>query len=283
MQGKLINVTTSDGIQLHGFLALPSACTEVWLMVHGVNSNFYSSSLLTETAHLLHQHGYGVALVNTRGHDILSFNTGTTPVRIGSQIEMLGSCEQDLSAWAQSILATTNLPVSLLGHSLGAVKSIYYLSLGKHCISRWIALSPPRLNTQSLMLDEERGDAFREHLQHAQEFCDSGKPDHVMKVRFPMPMWICAATYLDKYGSQDKFDYLRTASDVTQPGLWTFGEQEVRGKSASFRDAHLHVNDRVGKGTFRNQQIVVIPGADHSYRGKRDELFASMLRWLKSD
>ena len=51
MLGSLVDVQTQDGIKLHGFLSPnPSNHDWIWIIVHGVNGNFYGSTLLTDLA-----------------------------------------------------------------------------------------------------------------------------------------------------------------------------------------------------------------------------------------
>jgi pimeloyl-ACP methyl ester carboxylesterase len=280
--GKLVQTQTSDGVRLHGFLSLPQDCDEVWVLVHGVNSNFYSSSLLTELAAGLGDSRTGVLLVNTRGHDQLSFNSGTIPMRLGSQVETVGHCVLDLEAWCSFLNSLGCERVSLLGHSLGAIKVLLFASINAHSIERWIALSPPRLNTQLLMQDPVKGEVFREHLRDAVELCAAGNPDYIMKVRFPMPMWIGASAYADKYGGGDKYDYLRLVPELIQPGIWVFGQQEVEGRSVNFNQAHTQVDSAIqSSASSGTQQVFCVPGADHSYHERRRELLAIILEWLR--
>ncbi|MEX0978251.1 MAG: hypothetical protein WDZ48_05340, partial [Pirellulales bacterium] len=78
----LVQVTTSDGVRLHGALELPPAdraagsagqapAVDVWLCIHGTGSNFYAASTLCGLAPKLLAGGAAVLRVNTRGHDII--------------------------------------------------------------------------------------------------------------------------------------------------------------------------------------------------------------------
>ena len=262
---------------------LPEPCEEVWILVHGVNSNFYSSTLLDELAQFFASQGFGVLLINTRGHDILSINTGPTPMRVGSQIETISSCQQDLDAWF-SFLNTQGIhQVSLLGHSLGALKCCLWVILNSKRVKRWIAVSPPRLNTKLLCEDPVRGAVFQGHLRDAVELCAAGNPDRVMKVRFPLPMWICASTYVDKYGSGDKYDYIALADSIQVPSLWTFGQQEVEMGSSNFKDVHLVLTEVLSKmrQTPPIQNVRVIANADHSYGEKNGETRRSLIQCIR--
>ena len=281
MLGSLVQTTTTDGVRLDGFLHLPDGCNEVWILVHGVNSNFYSSRLLVDLANLLIDDAQGVLLVNTRGHDILSFNTGPSPMQVGSQVESLSSSLLDLQAWYEFLLAKGVNFISLLGHSLGALKCCLWVHQSSHNIKRWIAISPPRLNTELLISDPEKGSIFRGHLRDAAELCASGNPNHVMKVRFPMPMWICASAYCDKYGSGQKHDYVVVAPSIQIPSLWVFGQLEVESGSSNFNNANVVLSDAIeASHPSPPAQIRVIAGGDHSYHDARPELFRCIRDWM---
>jgi pimeloyl-ACP methyl ester carboxylesterase len=251
--------------------------------VHGVNGNYYSSSLLAEISEALHRLGQSILLINTRGHDVVSFNTGANPCRVGSQIESLQSCPLDFQAWYDFCLEQGLTRVSVLGHSLGALKACLWATSRPGKVDQLVLVSPPRLNTNLLLADPVRGQVFREHLQDAVELCASGSPDRVMKVRFPLPMWICASTYVDKYGSGDAYDYLQLMQRIEVPCLWTFGEQETRRGTSNFKDADVVLQQAISDyGNSSNQSVVVIENADHSYREARPRLVQTLLNWIHS-
>jgi hypothetical protein len=289
MLGELVQTETNDGIVLDGFVASGEGrAVQAWIILHGVNGNFYSSSILRGIATLLNRQGHCVVLANTRGHDILSFNSGKVPFKLGSQIELIDSCVADLNAWFGFLRSRGQIQIGLIGHSLGALKAVYWNSRAiehGNVPSHVIAISPPRLNTQLLLHDPVKGKVFREHLQDAVELCAAGNPDHVMKVRFPIPMWICASTYSDKYGSGERYDYMSLLGTLNSQVFWLFGETEVRSGSSNFLDADVrlldHFRSNFGEETMR-QQVQVVPGADHSYRDRRDLLESSIEGWLNS-
>ncbi len=303
MLGQLVSTKTSDGIQLHGFLALPRThCDALWIIVHGVNGNFYSSSLLSLLAETALGWGHAALLINTRGHDLASFGASDTPARLGSMFESIEDAVLDLASWTRFARLEGFSQIGFMAHSLGAVKVGYALSHPSHdfesgAVSRWVALSPPRLNTDLLRNDPGKSQIFVQHLEEAQRWCDEGKNSHMMRVRFPLPNWVSARTFLDKYGSDDKYDYLHWCRAISIPSLWLFGEYEVRQGSANFRDADkllsqslapLQAEGRIN-GPSETQatlhRIAVLAGADHSYRTTRDELRQQLTDWAspKSD
>ena len=281
MLGTLVHTNTSDGVRLHGFLSEPTRCQNAWILVHGVNSNFYSSSLLLDLSRRLATHDTAVLLVNTRGHDILSFNSGPSPIRVGSQIESISASQLDLDAWIQFLTRKGIQSVSLLGHSLGALKCILWSIKNNEILKALVAISPPRLNTDNLLNDPDRGDVFREHLRDADQKCEAGHPESVMKVRFPLPMWVCASTFKDKYGSGEKYDYLSMAGALNVPTLWTFGQLEVERGSSNFKDADLELKKRLAEqaSCLGKHAVCVVTSADHSYQGVTAELSDCIVNW----
>ncbi len=281
MLGTLVQTNTSDGVRLHGFLSEPIRSRHAWMLVHGVNSNFYSSSLLLELSRQLAREDAAVLLINTRGHDILSFNSGPTPMRVGSQIESISSSQLDLDAWFQFLTQKGIQSISLLGHSLGALKCLLWSLKNHESLRALVAVSPPRLNTELLLSDPVRGAVFLKHLQEANQKCEEGHPDSVMKVRFPLPMWVCAATYKDKYGSGEKYDYLAMANAICIPTLWTFGQYEIEGGSANFKDADIELKKQLANQArgFEKHTVCVVSNADHSYRDATVPLGECIRKW----
>lgn len=288
MLGSLVDVQTEDGIKLHGFLTrTQSQSSWVWIIVHGVNGNFYGSTLLSDLALCVQRLGHDALLVNTRGHDLATFGSADYPARMGSMFETISDGQTDLLAWIRLCKQLGYANIGCIAHSLGAVKVSYALAHGgldhqRLGLQRFVALSPPRLNTELLSMDPAKREIFDQQLQEAQQWCDKGFPHHIMRIRFPLANWVSAETFMDKYGSGLKYDYFAWWSAIGVPTLWVFGQQEVRQGSVNFRDV-----DRQLEQVFRNQQVLdhrlaVIPQADHSYRGQRDPLAESIQGWVQS-
>jgi pimeloyl-ACP methyl ester carboxylesterase len=283
MLGRLVETTTNDGLKLHGFWVEPKQpSSHVWILVHGVNGNFYGSTFLTSLAESCLAAGQAAVLINTRGHDLASFGSGDTPVRIGSMFETMEGAPLDLAAWTQWAAQQGYQQVGLMAHSLGAVKSLFALAHGLQGIERLVAISPPRLNTELLVADPNKSKVFREHLEQARSLCESGHDHQIIRVRFPLPNWVSAATFLDKYGSGDKYDYQTLWPRISIPCLWLFGSLEVRHGSSNFLNADQCLTERWGlaESSLRQHRLEVIDNADHSYRNARPALHQSILRWI---
>ncbi len=130
-------------------------------------------------------------------------------------------------------------------------------------------LSPPRLHHQSLLADPRYGQKYAADFAHAQQLHASGNGQDLMQIKFPQPLTISANTFLDKYGSSNRYDYLSWAEYVADAN-WIFGEQEVRGTRMNFSNCDQLLLERIGLD--RREQLHVVPDADHNYTNARAEL-----------
>ena len=287
--GKIVEVQTEDGLRLHGFLQTATATkieTDLvdrpfaWIIVHGVAGNFYNSSLLASIADSLLAIGHDVLRINTRGRDPIAYiaSAGGSS-RIGAAYESIADCKLDLSAWIARLRGSGYQRVGLLGHSLGAIKAVVYASEpDSMSIEGLVCLSPPRLETGVLSTDAKYSAGYAENLQRATECVQQGKPETLLAVRFPQPMLISAATFLDKYGQDDLYDFVRLAARITVPSLWCFGDLEVRGDRASFRNSDQALEQAL-KSTS-GHTLAIVEQADHAYTLARPELQAVIARWI---
>ncbi len=283
--GQLVEVQCGDAVRLNGFLQDPltdSDRSELWIIVHGVAGNFYSSALLAGLSRTVRMAGCHSLRINTRGHDQIAFAaSGALPTLVGSAFESIADAVQDLDAWLQFARQHGFKRVGLLGHSLGAIKSAYFTihanTDGEVTApsERLILISPPRLHHQSMLDDARFGDAYRRDLAAAEKAMQEGEPDRLLRIRFPQPLTISAGTFLDKYGPSSLYDYLSWADQLPQ-ATWIFGEREVRGQRKNFCDCDRMLAKCIEGKT--QHSVEVIADADHNYNGVRDTLYASVLR-----
>ncbi len=280
----LVQTTTRDGLRLDGSFqaaaAAPALGADAFCLVHGTGGNFYGSTLFDAFAERLLGLGCAVLRVNTRGHDgISSALTARGGRRQGAAYEVVDECRHDLAAWLDWLRPRAGPRVGLLGHSSGAVKCLYALAqeprLGAACV---VALSPPRLS-YSWFCSRPEGPAFLATYQQAEEQLRAGRPDALLDVKLPLPFVITAAGYLEKYGPDERYNYLRFLPGVTCPALVTLGDVEVANNMA-FADAPEALREL----TARNPRLGVetIAGADHFYTAVRAEVVARVEAWLRS-
>ncbi len=281
----LVQTTTRDGVRLDGafqpaaaglapVVALHSCC-----FLHGTGSNFYGSSLLEALAERLRGLGCAVLRANTRGHDGVS--TAVTPRggrRQGAAYETVDECRHDIAAWMDFLRQRGGARVGLLGHSMGALKCLYALAqepqLGAACV---LALSPPRLS-YAWFCEGPKRQEFLDTSTLAEQHIAGGQPGTLLDVKFPLPYLVTAAGYLEKYGPNERYNYLRFVASVPCPTLITFGSLEVE-NNVAFQGAPEAL------GTVkraRQLSVATVAGADHFYTGMREEVAARVEAWLRS-
>ena len=278
----LVQTTTRDGLRLDGCFQVPTGPSALALdalcLVHGTGGSFYSSTLFEAFCEPLLSRGCAVLRVNTRGHDLLSnASTARGGRRQGAACEVVDDCRRDLAAWLDWLRQRVGPRAGLLGHSLGAVKSLYAAArepnLAPACI---VALSPPRLSYGEFCASLE-GPQFQETYAQAQRYVEAGRPETLMDVRLPLPFVATAGGYTEKYGPDERYNYFRFAADAPCPTLVTFGGAEVENNMA-FRGAP----DELGPLAARHGRMrtIVIPRADHFYSAARGELVSRVIDWL---
>src|SRR5262249_24978284 len=140
---------------------------------HGGSGNFYRRPypLGERLASGFLDAGCAVMRVNNRGHDIVS--RGTRGLQ-GFSLEIVDECRYDLAAWNDFAESRGFKNVALVGHSMGAVKSIYYMAnvpdTRVRCV---IAISPPRFS-YSTYLSLEGRERFAADYARAQKFVAEG-------------------------------------------------------------------------------------------------------------
>lgn len=295
--GQIVQCRTRDGLKLDGFLQrvadqpkrqvagvgnFRAPCETLWILVHGVASNFYGSRLLQACAEHFVGTGFDAVRVNTRGHDAMAFfSNGLSVIQAGAAYESIGDSVKDLHAWVRWGLELGYRRIGILGHSLGAVKTVFSLAKSIELFSQvrqLVLLSPPRFSP-ALFRADPRGTRYASAMAHAIEAMKGGDPEKLMRVSYPFPMLISARAYCEKYGEPAQYDYLPLASSITIPTLWCFGSQEVRRGKGSFRDADRH---------WRNlalppiHSLEVIDRGDHNYSKVLPELLRQIDRWQAS-
>jgi alpha-beta hydrolase superfamily lysophospholipase len=282
---ELVRTTTADGAVLDGALTRgapvnadtrPAAPLDAVLLIHGTGGNFYSSTFFELLSERCAERGIAALRANTRGHDgISTLVTGKGPRRQGAAFEIVDDCRHDVAAWVQWLRGEVGGRVGLIGHSLGAVKSLYAAAQGL-AVEAIVALSPPRLS-YSWFCQSAKAEDFLSSYRQAEALVEQGQPGTLIEVKVPLPMHITAAGYCEKYGPDERYNYLSFLHAVRCPALMLFGGKEVV-DNVAFQDAPEEVARWRTKRP--NLTVDVIPGGDHFYTGVRDEAWKRVDEWL---
>ncbi len=276
----LIHTTTRDGVRLDGIYQAANgsqAALDAVLCVHGTGSNFYSSTLFDAVGEQLLSLGISVLRVNTRGHDLMSTASTTRGGRRqGAAYELFDDCRHDLAAWIDWLKLQNRSRIGLIGHSAGALKCLYAQAHEPDpSVRAIVALSPPRLSYSWFRQSEQSG-LFLNTFQQAQALEAAGEGHTLLEVQMPLSFVVTASGYVEKYGPDERYNFLRFLARVTCPTLLTFGEKEVASHVA-FREIPNEVT-----ALFPSVAVATIPQADHFYSGVRDELLRSVGEWLQT-
>ena len=277
----LVQATTRDGVRLDGaYQAPPLRDASSWpldavVFVHGTGGNFYGSTLFDALGERFLAGGVGVLRANTRGHDLMcTVSTARGGRRQGAAYEMVDDCRHDLAAWGEWLRANVGPRIGLVGHSLGAVKCLYAQARepapGVACV---IAVSPPRLS-YSWFRTSDKASEFLAAYSRAEQLVQAGEPEALLEVRLPLPFVITAGGYVEKYGPDERYNYLRFLDKLACPTLLTLGKVEAANNMA-FRDAA-----QAAAQAAPAVRVEVVPGADHFYTGVREELVRRVEAWL---
>jgi dienelactone hydrolase len=282
----LVRTTTKDGHRLDGALIAPrdgsshSFDIDCVLMLHGVAGNFYSGTLFDCLAAEFTSAGLAVLRVNTRGRDSVYVSwTKSGPAFQGAAYEIVGDCRHDLAAWVEFFAQRGYSRIGVLGHSLGAIKALYVQAHAPLAgVVRVIACSPPRLSYSAFM-NSDAQPRFFESMAEARGKVAEGQPNALILSKFPTPVWMSAAGYLDKYGPDEHYNILKFVDRVACPTLTTYGELELASGGIAFAGLDEQVAAR--RAADQPLHVTSIPGADHAYTGVTNQLAATILSWLR--
>lgn len=298
---ELVRVTTRDDIRLDGILRLPkparpvsaeaenaenawnaeynptaSAPIDAVICIHGTTGNFYTSTLFDVIGERLLGMGIAVLRINTRGHDgVCTVVTSRGGRRLGAAYEVVDDCRHDLHAWIEWLRGRGFQRLMLLGHSLGAVKTIYCQAHEPHsAVARIATLSPPRLS-HHYFLQTDQAVNFRDSYTLAEREVIAGRGNSLIEVTFPMAMAIAASGYLEKYGPDDRYHFLPLLDRFSCPILLTFGSVEME-QNVAFANLPALI------APLGNRRVVVVAGADHFYTGLHSVVADHLADWLQA-
>lgn len=268
MNVELVQCITDDGIGLDGALAAPKSPGKLGAIVlHGIGGNFYGSTMLKSLARFLVERDFVTVVANTRGHDHVANYRNR---RIGASVEAVKDCVSDLRAWRDFLRSRGCERVLLVGHSLGAIKSIYFARQRPESLIGVVAISPAVLSYERFVAKNDP--AFHESIGTAMSLVERGHGDTYFEAKFPFPMVFTAGAYVDKYGPGEEYNILRLMEGVNVPTAFIFGGEEVNLPTPAFFGIDREMTELARQRNWSHVRVESVPGADHSYQERRDEL-----------
>ena len=245
----------------------------VLLATHGVGNTFTLSGLW-QSLQLLATRGWGVAMVNNRGHDWVAMNPGDRRW-IGAAYETVEESRLDFQAGQRWLRERGHRRIVIAGHSLGGLKACYTQAHfpGEDVVALAM-FSSPRLP------DEKVWDwaAHEQLLARCREMVEAGRGEELMHIDMPtntpaMKGLMCYRTYINKYGPDAPTTALRFAERIRVPTFLLAGELEKPQLSFSIDMETALVN-------APSVQRVMVEACDHIYTGCHQQVADAAHAWL---
>jgi pimeloyl-ACP methyl ester carboxylesterase len=269
-QTEICTFKTADNERLHGALFTPERPSDLALLfVHGVAMNFYLPPLFTFGQELAAR-GFHSFVINTRGHDWIS-RAGNLTKFGGSAYENLEDCLPDLDGASDYLKQQGHRRIILIGHSLGAIKSIIYQGTRQRPdVIGIVSCSAPR---QFYSERVARQAGFRELIEKAEAMVAEGKGEELIPVGVgSTPGIFTARSHVNKYGRDDNNDCRPYAKRLGCPLLAIVGSAEPK----FFYDYAQEIVAAAGpEGTCK-----LVEGAGHFYHRHISEIVEIIYQWL---
>lgn len=286
MKTTFIRATTDDKLILQGLLCEPKKNTnKIILHIHGMAGNFYENRFLDSMAKTFTDNGWAFLSPNTRGHDYIAdfplAGAKEKYERVGNFREKFEECIYDIKSWMDCVESKGYKDVVLQGHSLGAVKVVYYLGkTNDKRVNKLVLASPPDM----VGLAEAESN-HKELLTLSKKMIKNGKGNEIL----PKLLWnwyyLSAKTYTDFCQRDNPIDVFNTynkekfsiISKITVPTLAFFGS----------KDDAVIMPVKEALGVIKNKakncpqfDTRIIDGAPHSYFKHEDEMAEQIINWI---
>lgn len=286
MKTKFLRATTKDDLILQGLLYEPESTTnKIVVHIHGMGGNFYENRFLDSMANVYTKNGWAFLPFNTRGHDLIA----DFPVagnkekfkRIGNSREKFAESIYDVGAWLDLVSELGFKEIVLQGHSLGAVKAVYYLGkTGDKRISKLVLASPPDM--VALAEVEENHKAL---LKQSKEMILQGKGESLLPEMIWNWYYLSANTYVDfakRGGAIDVFNtYDKQApsilSKIRIPTLAFLGGEDNAMVIPKMEALEILKSKAKNCPVF---DIRIVENAPHSYFGHEKEVAMMIKDWI---
>ena len=278
---RLVSTRAADGVRLDGVVLRPVPGPEgeralVW--VHGLTGSFHEPHALAIGRYLAGR-GHVFVAGDNRGHDV-GVHIGTTegqPRLGGGWWELASESGLDVGAWIDFALSLGFARVVLIGHSYGAVKSLWYQAEKQDPRVEAIvsASGPPRVGRHHR--------ANPELLAQAERLVAEGRGQELLPMGSMGGFGTTSAQTLadraralpDVYGEDGGED--APIARLRCPLLVLLGSEEPWLGTPQDLDA---ARDRARAAP--RVDTAMVEGADHVYAGREDEVGRVIDEWVRS-
>jgi alpha-beta hydrolase superfamily lysophospholipase len=283
-------LTTKDGLRHQGIFAAPAVPKKkavLWL--HGLSAAFYNDYELYEViADALNDQGYGFAIFNNRGHDLIagirkydgSPPNGYTYYPGGAGSEVFEECIFDINAGVDFLVQKGFTEIILVGHSTGANKACYYAATESHPSVSGVVLA-------GCMSDRlghpESSEQIQKHIDQMKQKISDGKGDELLFGYHFFP--ITPKRYISLFNpgsSEDTFDYGDINPKMTAFSRIRIPLMVLLGGADEYADRPITQIKSVfdSHATSSRYHSVVIPDALHKFHGKEIDVATALVSWI---
>lgn len=289
----LIQTWTEDGLGLPGFHLESEEKDLCVLFVHGMASSFLSSPLGNNLGYPLQKEGIGFVYSHNRGfsyiNDILTRDVdelGATKTKIiGAAYEDFSDCVLDIDAWVDKVLELGYKRIIILGHSLGATKCVYYLGKKKReeVVGFVMASSADVIG---LVTKAGYQPDYEELLREAKDLVSSGRGDQLLSGKIWGAYIVSAKTFLKQFVEgcaadvlpiQKKSEHFDVLEKIELPILCLSGGNDDTIIWSLEEDQKIIESRALAAKSFDR---FIVPGADHLYTRKSQEVFKTIMNWV---
>ena len=293
MNGQIVRTTSEDGLELQGILYddVPNKDTIV-IHIHGSNGNFYENYFLDYMAKQYNSCSIVFLPVSTRGRDyysdfIIKKSDGShETIKIGGIREKFSDCTKDIMGWYKYIKSLKYRKIILQGHSLGAMKVVYFASDIHECkLDGIILLSPPDLFG---LMNALKSGRMSNDLKYANKYRELHPSKLMPEDAYFDPITVEA--YYDLISNKDLTGmfafYDKTnlenprIKNVTTNVLGTFGTIDEAVVD------EINECERLLKLSLVNSKMVetkIFKGANHYYKGQEDKMAKYLSTWVSKE
>jgi len=286
MIGKLVTSLTKDNIWLQGLFCEPKTKSKKAILhIHGLQGNFYENYFIDPISVKANKKGIGFLTVNQHGSGYRQdywFKDFSDTKMFGGNYELFEECVLDIDAWINFLRSKGYTEIFLQGHSLGALKVVYYQAKKENpLIKALILLAPADLFGLWKGTVGKKGDYF---LKLAKKHISKKQGEKIIPekaVGYP----ISAKTFYNFYGPKANthiFDFYnpdfnyKLLKKINVPTLAVLGDKDnytTKGKAEEYL--------KIIKNKMKDCDTKLLKNANHWYIRHEEKLAKSLIGWLK--
>jgi pimeloyl-ACP methyl ester carboxylesterase len=281
-----IKITTPKKVMLNGLWWGPARAKHVFIFVHGLTGSAFSSQSLVDA---LASRDTAVLTFNNRAFEQVSTykrkrGKQTQYLTGGTAHEVFTECVDDIAGATSAAKKNGATHITLVGHSTGANKVVYWASKKTDSRVRGLVLLGP-LSDYSGALKQKGARALSRAVAHAKKLVAAGKPHELMPAHFGEWFACDAQRFLSLYTPESKEEvFTYTRPDMTPAIL-----QKVRipilailAGADEYSDMPVaRIGDWFAEHLKVGDQVAVIPRVGHSFKEGEKNVAALMRNFMK--